>query len=347
MRFNGRLLKKQNTYEYVCAMVMIKDEEIMNFNKDVPVLFLIFNRPDTTKQVFEAIREAKPRRLYVMADGPRLSREGEEERCLQTRKIIDQVDWKCKVETQFFDKNLGCQKILSSSRDWFFEHEEMGVILEDDCLPAPSFFSFCSELLERYKNDTRIMMISGNNFQDGQVRGEASYYFSRLSNTWGSATWRRAWKLMDLEMSLVEDFRKPSIIDDIFLDENIALAWRLAFAYTRFKKVSSWAYPWFFSMLVQNGLSIVPNKNLVKNIGFGEGSTHTTNLDSKFANLPLEQLEHDLIHPKAVFPNQKADRYEHFCLNCFPLLEKMSLKYRWKRMRRARRFRMKINELYS
>ena len=145
MRFNGRLLKKQNTYEYVRAMVMIKDEEIMNFNKDVPVLFLIFNRPDTTKQVFDAIRKARPKRLYVAADAPRVEKEGEAALCQQTRAIIKQVDWDCEVQTLFREENLGCQKAISSAIDWFFEHEEMGIILEDDCLPSPSLFSFCSD----------------------------------------------------------------------------------------------------------------------------------------------------------------------------------------------------------
>jgi hypothetical protein len=282
----------------------------------------------------------------VAADAPRVEKEGEVVLCQQTRAIIKQVDWDCEVQTLFREENLGCQKAISSAIDWFFEHEEMGMILEDDCLPSPSFFSFCSELLERYKDDTRIMMISGNNFQDGQVRGEASYYFSSIPNIWGWATWKRAWKLMDLEMSQIEDFRKPSIIDEIFIDKNVALAWRLAFAYTRFKKVDTWDYPWCYTLFVQNGLSIKPNKNLVTNIGFGEGSTHTTNTNSKFANLPLEQLD-KLIHPTAIFSNQKADLYEHFCMNRFPFKSQMSLKYRRKRMRRARRFRMKIEKLYQ
>ena len=310
-----------------------------------PVLFLIFNRPDTTQIVFDAIRKARPKRLYVAADAPRVEKEGEAALCQQTRAIIKQVDWDCEVRTLFREENLGCQKAISSAIDWFFEHEEMGMILEDDCLPSPSFFSFCSELLERYKDDTRIMMISGNNFQDGQVRGEASYYFSGIPICWGWATWRRAWNLMDLEMAQIEDFRKPSIIDEIFIDKNIALAWRLAFAYTRFKKVDTWDYPWCYTLFVQNGLSITPNKNLVTNIGFGVESTHTTNTHSKFANVPKEELN-DLIHPSSVYLNEVADQYEYINLNYYPMKKKMSLKYRWKRMRRARRFRMKIRGLY-
>ena len=309
-----------------------------------PVLFLIFNRPDTTQKVFDEIRKAKPEKLYIAADAPRT--ENEKTICLQTRAIIDQVNWNCEVKTLFRENNLGCQKAISSAIDWFFKHEELGIILEDDCVPSSSFFSFCSELLDRYKKDSRIMMISGNNFQDGQWHGNGSYYFSQTLKISGWATWRRAWNQIDLEMAQIKDFRTLSAIDEVFADENVALAWRLAFAYTRFKKVNSWAYPWIYTLFVQNGLSITPNKNLVTNIGFGANSTHTTNIHSKFANVPAEELN-DLIHPSSIYLNKAADQYEYRALNYYPMKKKMNLKYRWKRMRRTRRFQIKINTLYK
>ena len=150
-----------------------------------PVLFLVFNRPETTRQVFEAIRTAKPPRLYIAADGPRLEREGERASCEEVRKIALEVDWECDVNTLFRVENLGCKRGPSEGISWFFEHEDEGIILEDDCLPDQSFFSFCEELLERYRNDTRIMAISGNNFQHGRKRTEYSYYFSRYFHGWG------------------------------------------------------------------------------------------------------------------------------------------------------------------
>ena len=310
-----------------------------------PLLFLIFNRPDFTKQVFAEIRKAKPKKLYIAADAPRTKEE--KNLCLQTRKIIDQVDWDCEIKTLFREKTLGCKYAISTAIDWFFKHEEMGIILEDDCVPSASFFSFSSELLERYKNDMRIMMISGNNFQDGHWRGEASYYFSQNFYTWGWATWRRAWNLMDLEMSSVHDFRKKSMIDEIFTDENIALAWRYAFALAQKEKVTAWDYPWVFSILLQNGLSIVPNKNLVKNIGFGENSTHTSNKHSKYSNVTAEDFDGHLIHPSLVYPNVIADAHNAWCDYQYPIKKKMSLKYRWKRMRKARRFQIKLEDLYT
>ena len=134
----------------------------------VPVLFLIFNRPDTTQQVFDEIRKARPEQLYVAADGPRKDQSADYELCKKTRDIIQQVDWDCKVFTCFRDENLGCKRSVSSAIDWFFSHVEEGIILEDDCVPDQSFFPFCQELLEKYRDDTRIMMISGNNFQFGE-----------------------------------------------------------------------------------------------------------------------------------------------------------------------------------
>jgi len=181
-----------------------------------PVLFLIFNRPNTTQKVFNAIRQAKPKQLFVAADGPRKGKEGEKEKYEQAREIIEQVDWNCEVRTLFREKNLGCKIAASSAIDWFFENVDEGIILEDDCLPSQSFFRFCQELLEYYRDDTRIMMISGNNFQFGKVRGEGSYYFSKYAHVWGWATWRRAWKHYDVNMKNFEDFLKSNQIINIF-----------------------------------------------------------------------------------------------------------------------------------
>lgn len=152
------------------------------------VLFLVFNRPETTKTVFEAIRKAKPKRLYIAADGPRKHREGENEKVSSVRQIVTYVDWPCDVKTLFRDENLGCKSAVSGAITWFFNHEEEGIILEDDCLPHPDFFPFCESLLKRYANDERIWVITGNNFQNGIQRGEASYYFSRYNHVWGWAS---------------------------------------------------------------------------------------------------------------------------------------------------------------
>jgi len=181
-----------------------------------PILFLIFNRPDTTQKVFNAIRKAKPKQFFIAADGSPPDREGEIEKCQKSRKIATSVDWDCEVKTLFRDKNLGCKIAISSAIDWFFENVEEGIILEDDCLPHQSFFWFCQELLEYYRNDTRIMHISGDNFQFGRKRGEGSYYFSKYSHVWGWATWRRAWKCFDINMKSFEEFKAENQINSIF-----------------------------------------------------------------------------------------------------------------------------------
>lgn len=186
-----------------------------------PVLFLVYKRPDTTRQVFEAIRQAKPPRLYIAADGPKKDLPEEAEKVKQVRDIVlSGVDWDCEVETLFRDENLGCKYGVSGGIDWFFENEEEGIILEDDTLPSQSFFWFCQELLERYKDDKRIMAISGDNFQNGIKRGACSYYFSRYNHIWGWASWRRAWGYYSVNMKLWPDIAKSSVIEQLFEKKN-------------------------------------------------------------------------------------------------------------------------------
>lgn len=165
------------------------------------VLLLIFNRPETTRRVFDQIRAQQPPRLYIAADGARPNRPEEAARCAETRAISTQVDWDCELHLLYRDQNLGCRRAVSEAITWFFEHEEAGIILEDDCLPADSFFYFCDALLEKYRHDERIHAITGTNLQMGKQWGEASYYFSRYTNIWGWASWRRVWKEYDSELS--------------------------------------------------------------------------------------------------------------------------------------------------
>ncbi len=166
-----------------------------------PIIFFIFNRPAETFRVFERIREARPEKLLIVADGPRSSRAGEAALCRQTREILDRVDWPCEVLTNFADTNMGCGRRIAGGLDWAFEEVEEGIIVEDDCLPDPSFFRYCAKLLDRYRADERVMMISGDNFQNGVSRTSDSWYFSQLRHCWDWATWRRAWRHFDFAMS--------------------------------------------------------------------------------------------------------------------------------------------------
>ncbi len=271
------------------------------------VLFLIFNRPYTTKQVFKAIREAKPHRLYVAADGPRADKSGEHEKCEQVRQIATQVDWDCEVKTLFRDKNLGCRVGVSSAIDWFFDNEEEGIILEDDCLPSQSFFWFCEELLERYRVDMRIMVVSGDNFQKGLARNEFSYYFSRFNHCWGWASWRRAWSYYEKDMQSWPYIRDNDYMQDILSDKKAVKYWSKIFETAYRNKIDSWAYRWTFSCWIQNGLTVLPNVNLVSNIGFDGDATHTKTV-SKIAMILALEITFPLKHPPTMIRDYVADR---------------------------------------
>lgn len=273
------------------------------------VLFLIFNRPDTTKQVFEAIRQAKPPRLYVAADGPRADKSKEGEKCEQVRIIATQVDWECEVKTLFRDKNLGCRVGVSTAITWFFENEEEGIILEDDCLPSQSFFWFCEELLERYRDDMRIMAVSGDNFQKGPARNEFSYYFSRFNHCWGWASWRRAWSYYEKDMQSWPNMRDNNYMQDILLDKVAVKYWSKIFEAVYKNKIDTWDYQWTFSCWIQNGLTVLPNVNLVSNIGFDGDATHTTGKGNRLSKMTAFELSFPLKHPNWMVKDKRADNY--------------------------------------
>lgn len=270
-----------------------------------PVLFLVFNRPDTTKQVFEAIRKAKPPRLYVAADGPRENKPGEAEKVEAVREyVMNNIDWECEVKTLFRDKNLGCKYAVSGAITWFFENEEMGIILEDDCLPSQSFFWFCEELLEMYKDDMRIGMISGDNFQKGIKRGEADYYFSVYNHIWGWASWANRWKNYDVNLNHIKD---SSFIDEIFENKQTKNYWKAIFNDMKQHKIDTWDYQWTFTLWSKKQLTILPNVNLIKNIGFGVDATHTTTV-SELAD--MEHYEMVLTtHPREIKRDLEADDF--------------------------------------
>ncbi|MDB5261416.1 MAG: hypothetical protein JWQ14_697, partial [Adhaeribacter sp.] len=272
-----------------------------------PILFLLFNRPDTTQKVFDEIRKVKPKSLYVAADGPRQTVEGETQDCLAARQIIKQVDWDCNVITLFRETNQGCRVALSSAIDWFIGQEEEGIILEDDCLPDQSFFWFCQELLDYYRTNHQVMHISGSNYQFGRKIGDASYYFSRLAHIWGWATWRRAWQLYDVNMTTFPRFLEEGKIKEIFSDAQVQRNW-IKNLTKIYKGANTWDYQWAYANLVNNSYCIIPNENLISNIGFGKKSTHTFNKDDVLSNLPVRSIE-QIIHPKKWEYAVDADHY--------------------------------------
>jgi len=273
---------------------------------NVPLLFLIFNRPDTTQQVFDEIRKAQPAQLFVAADGPRKNQVADYELCKKTREIIRQVDWNCRVFTRFQDENLGCRHAVSSAITWFFSNVEEGIILEDDCIPDQSFFRFCQELLEKYRDDERIMMVSGDNFQFGKRRTNYSYYFSKYFHIWGWATWKRAWNYYDVDMKSWPKIKDGRWLIDIVKDKNAEKFWEKIFENTYRGTINTWDFQWVFSCWIQNGLAILPNVNLVKNIGFDGNATHTKG-KNKQANLSVNSIHFPLKNPEFVIADNEAD----------------------------------------
>jgi hypothetical protein len=269
-----------------------------------PVLLLAFRRPEETRRVFEQIRKARPKKYFLYIDGPR--NEEEKKKVDLVKKIASSVDWPCEFKTFFRPKNMGmvyCKEGIS----WFFEHVEGGIILEDDAVPTPEFFRFCSELLEKYKDDNRIMWINGCNSQRGWIRDrEYSYYFSKCVHAKGLATWKRAHKLFDQDMKLYKEFIKKDYLKDVSRDkvERFLLKKSLKDAYYKIPEAVDTR--WTFSILVNNGLTIIPNKNLVTDIGFGEGAGHTKEIDS-YMSLPSERISFPLNHPQIILPDSVSD----------------------------------------
>lgn len=304
----------------------MKNKFIQSSPLTTPVLFLIFNRPDTTQKVFNAVREAKPKKLFVAADGPRSDKEGESEKCRKAREIATSVDWDCEVKTLLRAKNLGCKIAVSTAIDWFFENVEEGIILEDDCLPSQSFFWFCQELLEHYRDDTRIMHISGNNFQFGHKRGEGTYYFSKYNHIWGWSTWKRAWKCFDVNMKSFEEFKREDQINNVFRIKQQQKYWVKVFQKTYDSEIDSWGYIWTYTCFTNNGLCVLPNINLVSNIGFDSESTHTKGNDSIFSQMEVEEIS-EIVHPEFVLADQEADLLtSKLCFNNKNILKRMKNK---------------------
>lgn len=281
----------------------------MNNTFDVPVLFIVFNRPDTTEIVFQRIREMRPAKLFVAADGPRKLKHGEKEKCEAVRKlIVDGVDWPCDLQVKFSDINLGCGEAESSAMLWFFEAVGEGIVIEDDTLPDKSFFYYCKELLETYRNDDTVRMIGGDNFQKGKVWGDGSYYFSNYIHSWGYASWWRAWKDYDFTLDNIDDAEFNSLLDQQFNDPAEKSYWWGVYKAFRDGKCDTWDFQFLFTMWKKRGRSIIPNTNLVTNIGFGNNATHTTNVNDPLANNPVGSIN-KIIHPVSKSIASEADRF--------------------------------------
>ena len=273
-----------------------------------PVLLLAFNRPEATRAVLDALRRVQPGHVYFAVDGPRAGRIDEVGSVAAVQALAGSIDWPCRISTLFRDTNLGCKRAVSEAITWFFSEVEAGIILEDDCVPDPSFFPFCAELLARFADDERVAMISGDNFQFGRQRTGYSYYFSHFPHIWGWATWRRAWAGYDHGMTIWPEIRDGDWLLDIFGSERSVRFWRSVLDDTHADRNSSWAYRWAFALWVNHRLVVLPNVNLVTNIGVGAGATNTVARRNPFVALPALELGFPLRHPPYVVRDTAADR---------------------------------------
>lgn len=276
---------------------------------DAPVAFIIFRRPDLTKRVFERIRQARPRQLFIIADGPHS--EEDWPRCLEARRVVEEIDWPCEVQRNYSRHNQGCRDRVVSGLDWVFTRVNEAVVIEDDCLPSPDFFPFCAELLRRYRDDERVMHIAGSNFSMSANDSSHWYFFSRYAHVWGWATWARAWRKLDLNLHRWAEF-KNGLADAVFCDDRERKHWmRKLRAFASGERRDTWDYPWQFSIWIHNGLCAVPKVNLVSNIGHRPDGTHTMS-QSPLANLATENLPLPLTHPPLVQINETAAQSQFY-----------------------------------
>jgi hypothetical protein len=266
-----------------------------------PVTLILYRRPELTRQVVERVASADPDHLLVIADGPR--NESEREACETARNVVREFGWRGQVSWEVSETNLGLRRRVSSGLDWVFSRVERSIILEDDCVPEPSFFSYCTELLDRYANDERVMEIAGSSLTDQALRSDCSYYFSKYYHPWGWATWRRAWRLYDEAISIWPKVRqRGGFPSDGWMEKRF---WQTVFDRTHSGDLQTWDYQWLFAMWSNSGLSAVPRVNLVRNIGFGPGGTHYTR-GHPFSRLPIGELG-TLEHPEEIIRNARAD----------------------------------------
>ena len=276
-----------------------------------PVLLVAYRRPDTTKKVIDAIRVAAPERMFVACDGPNLKKPDEAEKVAATRALIErEIDWPCKIERRYSETNQGCKMGVSSAITWFFEQVEEGIIIEDDCVAHPDFFPYCAELLERFRHDSRVWHISGNNFQNGQWRCDGSYYFGHIPHSWGWATWRRCWKHYDIDLKRWPALKASGLMETIFEDPVARSYWSGLWDNLLNKEElpGTWDYQWHFTCLSEGGLTIIPNRNLVSNVGFGVDGTNYLK-ESPLNNIPVSKIC-PLTHPTFILRDAAADAYD-------------------------------------
>jgi hypothetical protein len=272
-----------------------------------PVLLLGFNRADLFSEVLMAVRAAAPRELFVSLDGPRAGNTADAERCAEVRGVAEAIDWAPAVHINARDGNLGCGRAVSSGISWALARVERLIVLEDDCLPDPSFFPFCDELLERFAADERVMQIAGCNWGAAAERyGGFSYAFNSFAPVWGWATWRRAWEMYEYRLESWPRFKQSGLLDGIALGRRFRSMMRYEWDVVH-AGGGTWDHQWQYAVMRNNGLSVSPSHNLCVNLGLRADATNLNEADFVFSKLPLESMEFPLRHPPEVARNPAVD----------------------------------------
>jgi hypothetical protein len=296
-----------------------------NYITQSPILLLVFNRFETTKKVFDAIKLTKPLKIYLSSDGPRPNNINDVNNIKLIREYItSQLDWPCELKTRFLPVNLGCKDAVSSGITWFFENEEEGIILEDDCLPNNSFFRFCDILLEKYRYDNRVRHISGVNFLDNDIEIINSYYFSKFTHVWGWASWSRVWCDYDKDLKSLDKFISNKFIGSIYPNKQVS-----KFLIDEFYKVKSgllntWDYQYLYLNFINNGLTIIPSKTLITNIGFNTDATH--DFSEEMTKQIAKDLNEEIVHPDFYIPNLDHDIKSLIKINNLTFVAKLKIK---------------------
>jgi hypothetical protein len=276
---------------------------------NTPILLLIFNRPGPTQSVFDKIREQRPKYLYIASDGPRGNHPADMELNKKCKDIVSDIDWDCQVKTLFRHENLGCGAAPASAISWFFEQVEAGIILEDDCLPNDSFFSYCEQLLEKYRDDKQVMMICGTSYQPVPLNTD-TYYFSKYPHVWGWASWKRAWAQYNFKLDTENDHTRAAVINATFTDSHERRFW-VANMKMIINGLDAWDYQWMYWIWKHQGVCITPWRNMISNIGFGKHATHTLDASSGQAAMPQYEIS-AIRHAAGIKVNKAADKYERY-----------------------------------
>ena len=275
---------------------------------NTPILILIFNRPKETRKLINRLEKFKPKNIYIFSDGPRKNNESDLKKNNECKQLIQDLKWKNNIKKKYLKNNLGCKNAVSKGISWFFENEEMGIILEDDCIPTKSFFKFCEWGLIKFKNNDKIGSITGNNFLKSNININSSYYFSKYAHCWGWATWRNRWALYNKNITFWKRWKNSKNFRKLFNLKHEILYWKKIFNNVSKNKIDSWAYPWNLCLWYNNKIVLTPKYNLVKNVGYGNSATHTF-VNSHNLNYSTTKLNFPYKSPQINKVNMEADNY--------------------------------------